>query len=147
MLLSFVIECCIITFSKTNAHLGYPTTFLSILTVSSQSEQAVVTSTLILWRSLGTVFGVSLSSLVLQNMLRIFLNQNVIGPERNTVIDAVRKSVTAIYDLKPLYQEQVRDSYAAALRSTFVGTLILSVAFTTVSIFVRIPRLNETQKS
>ncbi|RKF55129.1 putative transporter [Golovinomyces cichoracearum] len=127
--------------------LGYPTTFLSILTVSSQSEQAVVTSTLILWRSLGTVFGVSLSSLVLQNMLRIFLNQNVIGPERNTVIDAVRKSVAAIYDLKPLYQEQVRDSYAAALRSTFIGTLILSVAFITVSIFVRIPRLNETQKS
>ncbi|TQS36624.1 hypothetical protein Golomagni_02920 [Golovinomyces magnicellulatus] len=127
--------------------IGYPTTFLTILTVSSQSEQAVVTSTLILWRSLGTVFGVSVSSLILQNMLRIFLNQNVTGPERNTVIDAVRKSVTAIYDLKPHYQEQVRDSYTAALRSTFVGTVILGVALITVTIFLRLPRLSESQKT
>lgn len=66
----------------------FPATFMSVLAVSDQSEQAVVTSTLILWRSLGMVLGVASSSLVLQNALFIYLNQKVTGPEK----DEVRKA-------------------------------------------------------
>lgn len=60
---------------------------MAVLAVSEQSEQAVVTSTLILWRSLGMVMGVAASSLVMQNALLIYLNQKVIGPEKETVND------------------------------------------------------------
>ncbi|KHJ35078.1 putative major facilitator superfamily transporter [Erysiphe necator] len=126
--------------------LMYPTTFMSILSVSPQSEQAVVTSTLILWRSLGTVFGVSLSSLILQNTLRFFLDRNVIGPDRKQVIEAVRKSVTAIYDLTPLYQGQVRDSYTAALRFTFASAAVLSSICIVISISLKLPRLGTSPK-
>lgn len=63
----------------------FPGTFMAVLTVSEQSEQAVVTSTLILWRSLGGVLGVAISSLVLQNALLFFLDETVQGPEKDDV--------------------------------------------------------------
>jgi hypothetical protein len=65
--------------------LMFPGTFIAILAVSEQAEQAVVTSTLMLWRSLGTVLGVAASSLVLQNALLYYLNENVVGPEKDQV--------------------------------------------------------------
>lgn len=58
---------------------------MAVLAVSEQAEQAVVTSTLILWRSLGMVMGVSVSSLVMQNALVVYLNQKVVGPEKEKV--------------------------------------------------------------
>ena len=63
----------------------FPGTFMAVLVVSDQSEQAVVTSTLILWRSLGLVLGVASSSLVMQNALLIYLNEKVIGPDKDKV--------------------------------------------------------------
>jgi hypothetical protein len=63
----------------------FPATFMSVLAVSKQSEQAVVTSTLILWRSLGMVLGVATSSLVVQNALFVYLEKNVKGPDKDNV--------------------------------------------------------------
>lgn len=63
----------------------FPGTFIAVLAVSEQAEQAVVTSTLMLWRSMGMVLGVASSSLVLQNALRIYLEKMVIGPEKEDV--------------------------------------------------------------
>lgn len=53
--------------------------------MGEQAEQAVVTSTLILWRSLGMVLGVSVSSLVLQNSLFGFLQRFVEGADKEKV--------------------------------------------------------------
>lgn len=58
---------------------------MAVLAVSEQAEQAVVTSTLILWRSLGMVLGVAVSSLVMQNALVYYLDLMVIGPEKGLV--------------------------------------------------------------
>ena len=63
----------------------FPATFMAVLAVSEQGEQAVVTSTLILWRSLGMVLGVAVSSLVLQNALVMYLKEMVTGPDRENV--------------------------------------------------------------
>jgi len=63
----------------------FPGTFMAILAVSEQAEQAVVTSTLILWRSLGMVLGVAASSLVLQNALVGYLDTFVTGPDKEKV--------------------------------------------------------------
>lgn len=67
----------------------FPGTFIGILAVGEQAEQAVVTSTLILWRSLGMVLGVSLSSLVFQNSLFGFLQRFVEGAEKEKVCHPV----------------------------------------------------------
>lgn len=63
----------------------FPGVFISVLAVSEQAEQAVVTSTLVLWRSIGTVLGVASSSLVVQNALLLYLEDYVQGPEKESV--------------------------------------------------------------
>lgn len=62
-----------------------PATFIAVLVVSEQADQAVVTSTLMLWRSLGFILGVAMSSLVVQNMLIWNLERNVTGPDKEAV--------------------------------------------------------------
>ncbi|KAH6723161.1 major facilitator superfamily transporter [Leptodontidium sp. MPI-SDFR-AT-0119] len=121
----------------------FPATFMTVLAVSKQADQAVVTSTLILWRSMGSVLGVATSSLVLQNALLIYLEKLVIGPDKEEVIQKVRKSVRAIATLKPMYREQVIDAYAASLRATFVMSAVLSVAAFCMVIPLKLPRLGQ----
>jgi len=121
----------------------FPATFMAILVVSEQREQAVVTSTLILWRSLGMVLGVATSSLVLQNALLVYLERNVVGPDKEDVIQQVRKSVRAIANLEPRYREQVIDSYASSLRATFIMTVILSVFTILITVPLKVPRLGQ----
>ncbi|TAQ91579.1 hypothetical protein B7494_g51 [Chlorociboria aeruginascens] len=119
----------------------FPGSFIAVLAVSEQAEQAVVTSTLILWRSLGMVMGVASSSLVLQNALLIYLNENITGPDKYQVIEEVRKSVQAIADLEPRSREQVIDSYAAALRATFIMSAVLSAITLLIIVYIRLPKL------
>ena len=66
--------------------LSFPAASVAVLATSTQEDQAVMTSTLILWRNLGTVMGVSFSSLILQNTLTAYLNQLVTGPDKDEVI-------------------------------------------------------------
>lgn len=121
----------------------FPGTFMAVLAVSEQREQAVVTSTLILWRSLGMVLGVACSSLVVQNALRHYLGRFVAGPEKEAVVERVRQSVEAIRELPPAYREQVVRSYEAALRLTFLCCFVLAVVSLAVILPVRLPRLGK----
>ncbi|KUJ13440.1 MFS general substrate transporter [Mollisia scopiformis] len=124
----------------------FPATFMSVLAVSEQAEQAVVSSTLILWRSMGMVFGVAMSSLVVQNTLYLYLEENVTGPDKAKVIEEVRKSVRAIAGLEPHYREQVIDSYASSLRATFIMALILSLVATAMTLPIKLPRLGQRKR-
>jgi MFS family permease len=63
----------------------FPATTLSVLATTSVEDQAVMTSTLTLWRNLGTVMGVAISSLVLQNALLAYLTRYVTGPHKEEV--------------------------------------------------------------
>jgi hypothetical protein len=65
--------------------LSFPATSLAVLATSSQEDQAVMTSTLILWRSLGIVMGVGVSSLILQNALTAYLEKLVTGQNKSEV--------------------------------------------------------------
>ncbi|CAM1511369.1 Fc.00g088820.m01.CDS01 [Cosmosporella sp. VM-42] len=119
----------------------FPGTFMAILAASAQTEQAVVTSTLILWRSLGMVLGVASSSLVVQNALVHYLDEFVKGDAKEEVIRRVRRSVEEIVKLDPVHREQVIQSYEAALRATF----IFCTCFAALSVIliwpIKLPRL------
>ena len=119
----------------------FPGTFMAILACSAQTEHAVVTSTLILWRSLGMVLGIAASSLVVQNALVHYLDLYVVGDDRDAVIARVRASVEAIAGLGQPYREQVVRSYEASLRLMFACCIVVA----TVSVFfivpVKLPRL------
>lgn len=72
-------------FPMTGTGIGFPATAISNLAFSSKEDQAVMSTTQILWRSLGTVMGVALSSLLVQNALPSYLEQYVQGEHREEV--------------------------------------------------------------
>ncbi|POR33604.1 Multidrug resistance protein fnx1 [Tolypocladium paradoxum] len=119
----------------------FPGTFIAILAASEQSEQAVVTGTLLLWRSMGMVLGITTSSLIVQNALVHYLNAFVHGDRRDEVIRRVRASVTAVSTLQAPYQEQAIRSYESALRLTFVCCAFVAVVSLLLLIPVKLPRL------
>jgi hypothetical protein len=65
--------------------LMFPATTLTVLALTRVEEQAAMTSTLMLWRNLGTVMGVAISSLVLQNALLAYLERYVTGADKQEV--------------------------------------------------------------
>ncbi|PNP52172.1 hypothetical protein THARTR1_07381 [Trichoderma harzianum] len=119
----------------------FPGTFMAILASSSQSEQAVVTSTLILWRSLGFVLGVAMSSLVVQNALVYYLNAFVQGQDKAEIIERVRASVEAVAKLPEPYREQVVQSYEASLRLTFILCTVVAAISVLIVLPMKLPRL------
>ncbi|KAF2494141.1 MFS general substrate transporter [Lophium mytilinum] len=121
--------------------LAFPASSIAVLATSTQEDQAVMTSTLTLWRSLGTVLGVSLSSLVLQNSLSAYLNDLVDGSHKDEIIWKVRKSVRAVLDLDPKHQHQVIDAYSRSLRVTFMSSIVLFLVVNALALPVKLPRL------
>jgi len=126
--------------------LAFPGTLMAVLAVAPQEEQAVVTGTLTLWRSLGSVMGVATSSLVMQNALRVYLEKYVSAPtleEKEKIVQLVRKSVEAIKALPDGYRAQVVTSYGAALRVTFVATCVVAALSMLLVLPVRLPKLTK----
>lgn len=93
-----------ISFSSLGQGFAYPSLMVSILATSKREDQAVATTTLGLWRSLGSVMGVAVSSWVFQNTLLYYLNHQVTGAEKDHVIALVRKSVHSIALLDPVHR-------------------------------------------
>lgn len=79
---------------------------MSAFSVSQAEDQAVVTTTISLWRNLGIVVGVAVSSLVLQNVLKLRLEETVEGPDKDEIVRLVRGSVRSIKDLSQPYLDQ-----------------------------------------
>jgi predicted MFS family arabinose efflux permease len=77
----------------------FPATILGLVSTSSQDEQAVAMTTLILFRNLGIVLGVAMSSLILQNSLVMYLDRFIVGPHKLEIIERLRMSVRAVQDL------------------------------------------------
>ncbi|OJJ50848.1 hypothetical protein ASPZODRAFT_11694 [Penicilliopsis zonata CBS 506.65] len=117
-----------LSFAPLGQGFSFPSLMISVLATSEQDEQAVSTTTLGLFRNLGTVLGVSISSWILQNSLVLELERMVTGPEKQDIILLVRKSVRAIAELDPLHKQQVIEAYAASLRIT-LGSVALWASF------------------
>lgn len=133
----------------------FPGTFMAILAASEQKEQAVVTSTLILWRSIGMVLGIAGSSLIVQNTLWGYLEMNVTDEAarmggfaggREEVVEKVRESVEAVAKLTGLLQEQVVMSYEAAVRTTFMCCVLIAIVSGLLLVPVKLPRLGSRKR-
>lgn len=129
--------------SSVGQGLSFPATSLAVLATSSQEDQAVMTSTLILWRSLGIVMGVSLSSLILQNSLKLYLETLVTGRHKNEIIQRVRKSVRSIVDLDPHHQSQVMDAYSQSLRLVFISAIFMFLLVNVLVFAIELPHLKK----
>ncbi|KAB2579488.1 Multidrug resistance protein fnx1 [Lasiodiplodia theobromae] len=123
---------------------GIPTWLATVFVVPE--DQAVMTSTLSLFRSLGTVFGVSISSLIVQNALSVNLERYVTGPEKQEIILRVRKSVRAIFDLTQEHRMEVIRSYEHSLRYVFASAIVLFVIVNALVIPIKLPRLGNRKR-
>ncbi|KAK2880068.1 hypothetical protein FQN49_000616, partial [Arthroderma sp. PD_2] len=94
---------------------AFPTTLVSTLATSTQAEQAVTTTTLGLFRNLGAVLGIAVSSWTLQNSLLSYLTQMVTGDDKADLIKRVRESITEIHHLDIIHQVEGMSSSGAYL--------------------------------
>ncbi|KAL4802373.1 major facilitator superfamily-domain-containing protein [Aspergillus unguis] len=136
-----IVAMVCVSLSSLGQGFSFPSLMVSVLATSETDEQAVATTTLGLFRNLGSVMGVATSSWILQNTLLYQLQDKVTGPDKEAVIELVRKSIQAIAKLDPVHRSQVIDSYAVALRLTFASAAFFAALMLLLHIPVRLPRL------
>ncbi|KAL2787014.1 major facilitator superfamily domain-containing protein [Aspergillus keveii] len=98
----------------------YPAILFTFLAAFGHDDHAVSASTVYLIRSLGTVYGVAITSTIVQNHLVRALPDALHGvPDKWKVIDSIRHSVSAIYDLEPEIQLAARQVYYQGIKMAF----------------------------
>ncbi|KAL4985189.1 major facilitator superfamily domain-containing protein [Aspergillus falconensis] len=99
---------------------AYPAILFTMLAAFGHEDHAVSASTVYLIRSLGTVYGVAITSAIVQNELVRSLPGALRGvPNKWKVIDQIRHSVSAIYTLDPEIQLAARHVYYDGIRMAF----------------------------
>ena len=108
--------------------IGVTTSLIGLIANASVEDQAVATACSYLFRSLGSVVGLSLSATVVQQSLRTQLRDRLSsGKDADKIVQRVRESLDYVKTLEPHIQEIVRRCYGAATRDGF--TLMLCIAF------------------
>ncbi|CAF9932699.1 hypothetical protein IMSHALPRED_008957 [Imshaugia aleurites] len=132
-------------FSLPGSGISLVPTSVSSLAFSSKEDQAVTSTTQLLWRSLGNVMGIALSSLLVQNALPRHLEQYVRGEDREKIIHLVRKSVHSIFDLDPVHRAQVQLAYEKSPRLAFLLSAVAFVLALALIVPIRIGRVDRNK--
>ncbi|ERF75916.1 hypothetical protein EPUS_01282 [Endocarpon pusillum Z07020] len=122
---------------------GVTTTLIALISNAAPEDQAVTTACSYLFRSLGSVIGISLSSTVVQQSLRSYLIRDLgSGEEADRIVQRVRRSLEYIRTLDPEVRDMVRRCYGHAVRDAFA--LMIGITFFALisSFFIREKRLS-----
>ena len=110
-------------FPTTGTGLSLPAAAISNLAFSSKEDQAVTSTTQFLWRGLGNVMGIALSSLLVQNALPRYLEEYVRGEDREEVVCHLK----CARDLEVIVNVRTRSFTSCANRCTPSLTSIPSI--------------------
>ncbi|KAK0635988.1 major facilitator superfamily domain-containing protein [Bombardia bombarda] len=124
----------------------YPGILFTSLATFDHADHAVSASTVYLIRSLGTVYGVAITSAIVQTTLSIRL-PDALGdiPDKWRIIDEIRHSVSAIKTLPPDIQLQARLVYYAGLRYSFAMSTAVAAAAVCAALFTKSRGLRSTK--
>ncbi|KAF8061819.1 major facilitator superfamily domain-containing protein [Lyophyllum atratum] len=111
------------------------TMFIALLVHLPESQLAVGTGFGQLFRGIGQVSGVAISSAIFQSNLDTELRRRIHGPDADELVMKIRHSSQLLTSLPYDLQKIVRDSYAISLKSVF----IFSACSTFLAFLVRIP--------
>ena len=101
---------------------------MSLVADASLDEQAVVIACSYLFRTLGSVVGISLSASGIQLSLRKTLSDSLKnGTDIDSIVKHVRESLDYINTLDPATMEVVRNCYGSAIRVTYILQLFFAV--------------------
>ena len=100
--------------------IGVTTTLISLIRNAAPQDQAIATAGSYLFRSLGSVTGIALSSSVVQQTLRTELQSRLhSGTSADEIVKGVRQSLDFIKTLDPDVRDVVRHCYEDATRYGF----------------------------
>ncbi|KAH6654450.1 major facilitator superfamily domain-containing protein [Truncatella angustata] len=123
----------------------YPGILFTSLATFEHSDHAVCASTVYLIRSLGTVWGVSITSAILQTTLSVQLPEALSDvPDKWQIIDNIRHSVDALRQLPPDVQLKARLVYYNGLRYSFAASTGVAVIAVITSLFIQGKGLRKT---
>ncbi|KAK0733119.1 major facilitator superfamily domain-containing protein [Lasiosphaeria miniovina] len=99
-----------------------PSVLFSFISLFEHREQAVATSTVYLLRSMGTIYGVTVTSSIVQNVLLSRLPAVLGDLATDELVEKLRKSIFALRELPLETELAVRALYDDALRIAFVAS-------------------------
>jgi len=111
------------------------TMLIALLVRLSASQMAVGTGFGQLWRGIGQVGGVAVSSAVFQSKLDTELRKYITGPKAEELIRKIRHSSSVVSSLPDDIEKIARDSYAKSLKTVF----IYAACSTMLAFLVRLP--------
>ena len=107
------------------------TTLIALISNAAPEDQAVVTACSYLFRSLGSVLGLSITTAVVQQRLKTLLQLRLpSGEDSDRIARSVRESLDFVKTLPPDLQSVVRESYAASIRMGYaivIGVVAMSL--------------------
>jgi hypothetical protein len=114
------------------------TTLIGLISNAERTDQAVATACSYLFRSLGSVFGVSMGATAFNQTLRNSLRAALHGDEHAVEIaDRVRESLAYFRSLEPELKEVVSECYYKSTRAALGVSLALAVGSAFFSWFIK----------
>ncbi|PKS06231.1 hypothetical protein jhhlp_006977 [Lomentospora prolificans] len=125
----------------------YPAILFTTLASFDHADHAVSASTVYLIRSLGTVWGVAITSAIVQTTLKTLL-PSALGdiPNKWEIIEEIRHSVTALKDLPPEIRLPARLVYYRGIRYAFAASTAFAAIAFIASLFANPRKLRSTHK-
>ncbi|OTB08391.1 hypothetical protein M426DRAFT_317013 [Hypoxylon sp. CI-4A] len=123
--------------------LSITSTLIAIIANATPSDTAVAVACSYLFRSLGSTIGISVSTAVLQQVLRTSLASSLGGDSDRAqeIEEGVRQSLDYIRSLEPEVADVVRSCYALAVRWAFLPVIIFAFLALLSSSFVKEKKL------
>ena len=113
--------------------IGVTTSLIGLIANAAREDQAIATACSYLFRSLGSVVGVSLSATVVQQSLRTQLQEKLRSDkDAASIVKGVRESLDYLKTLDPDTREIVRQCYGHATTAGF-GMMIGIAGFAALS--------------
>ncbi|KAK7544346.1 membrane transporter [Phyllosticta citribraziliensis] len=123
--------------------IGVTTSLIALIANASHSDQAVATACSYLFRSMGSVFGVSIAATLVNDSLRSHLTAALgTGEDATRIAERVRQSISFIDTLGPHLQAVVRDCYAKGTQAAFGLGVALVAGAAVAAWFIREKRLS-----
>jgi len=116
---------------------GVTTSLISLIANAGQEDQAIATAVSYLFRSLGSVIGLSIGSTLIQDTLRSTLHKRLSGADVDKIIRKVRESLTYIGKLDPPTQAAVRSSYEEAVHVNIWFSAVMAAFGLLSSVFIK----------
>lgn len=122
--------------------IGVTTTLIGLISNASHADQAIATACSYLFRSLGSVFGVSMCATALNQVLRSSLHSALKGDkDAEKIAERVRESLSYLRQLDPALKEIVVDCYSKGARAAISVSIVFTFGSALFAWFVREKKL------